>query len=540
MVLAIFAVAAFLFARVQNVWVDETTQLSGITLAPGALLAWLSGGFDPGFGVPPDRMPPVSYFIDMIGWHIWGSNELAFRLYHAAITAGGILVLMVAVTRRFGLRAALIAGLLMALSPKLVTTAVEIRAYPILLTLSCLQVALLLWGDVAAKPKRLALFVLLGVLSGYTHFFGLVATSAYAAAAFLDARDTKGAVRVVLAYGLLLLLWAGLYPFVAGASTISSTHTDPSVVLPDVAAFLAQTLGSSAIMVSPLVATLHFASAALLIVLGAIGLGRVIARDGLEARHEPWLGLLVALLAGIAVTLVASLLVASFDALAPRYSVWMLPPLIVLIAIAADGAMAPPGRLARLTRLGALAVLAISAVWAQALFLSRAEWFIHGPSGVLEQMLAEAPQPVAVVHVGESWAWGYFPLYRAHRDTLPQWLLAPDGESVIRITRGGDPSGDPQPLSVLNDTAALLVSRIDLKTFKDLRLLKDRRDMAFQATGALAPAVERAGWESGTLIHRPGNFTFNGALYRRASPPLPQLTHKAAAPSTPLIEDSSE
>ena len=536
LVLAAFFAGAFMFARAQNIWIDETTQLSGMTLAPGALLAWLGGTYDPAFGVPADRMPPLSYAIDMIGYRLWGAHELAFRLYHAAITAAGILLLMAALARRFSLRAAIIAGLLLALSPKLIMTAVEIRAYPILLAISCAQVALLITGDIASKPRRLALFFLLGLLSGYTHFFGLIATSAYAAAAFIDARTMKAAARIVAVYALLLLCWTGLYPFVTGASAISSTAPEHVVGFSDLASFLAQTLASNAIMVDPIVAGLYLASSGALVVAGIMWIATRLPSGSLAVRHDPAVGLMVALAAGITVTIAASLLVASFDALASRYSLWMLPALMAVIAISADRAISADWRAMRIGGLFAFAILALSTVTAQALFLNRAEWFIHGPSRTLETMLAQAEGPTAVVHVGPGWPWGYFPLYRNHRDALPQWLLTDDGRAVIAITQGGDASGEKQPLTILDDRRSLIVSRVDLKSYQDLGLLAAGNAQALLPPGDLAASLTDRGWQRQHQVHKPGNFTFTGALYEHHPSPLPPTLKSSA----PRIKDKPE
>jgi 4-amino-4-deoxy-L-arabinose transferase-like glycosyltransferase len=518
LVLLLFAIAAILYARVQNIWVDETTQLSGSTLTPGPLLAWLAGDLQLPFGVPPDRMPPVSYFIDMIGWRIWGDNLLAFRLLHAAITGLGIAVLMAAVARRFSLAAALATGLILALSPKLIETAVEIRAYPIFFTLSCLQLAMVLRGDVAARTGRMALFILLGLLSAYTHFFGVIATSAYLVAIFIDVRDVRAAVRVVIGYALLLLLWTGLAPFIFGAVSNSPANQVAATDLDAIATFILQLLSNAAIMVDPFNALLYFGGVALLVLLGAIGLLAIVRTKGLaEARHDPAVGIALALVAGIGVVLGAAFVIKGFSTLAPRYNVWLMPPVALMIGLAAAGAITPNGKAARGLRLGALALLLIGAVWAQIAFLKRAGWFIHGPSTTLEQMIAEADAPVAIVHAGQGWAWGYFPLYWKHKDALPQWLLTPDGRAAIRIGRGGDPGGTPQPLSILKGYRTLLVSQVQLMTYEDLRLI--RADPSRMATRELAPGLGSAGWRSGAPVYRPGNYAFTGQLYHKPRTP---------------------
>lgn len=530
-VLFVFAAAAIFFAQAQNVWVDESTQLSGMTLAPGTLFAWLSGAIKLPLGVPEDRMPPLSYLVDIVGWHLWGANALAFRLYHAAIAGAGIALLVVALARRLGARTALIAGFILALSPKLVEVAVEIRAYPLFLALSCAQLALILGGGVAARPMRLVLFLLLGLMSGYTHFFGVVASSAFTLAVFLDARDVRAAIRVVLGYALLLLLWGGLAPFILGAASISPTGQAAGAGLADIAAFLLQTLTNSAVMIYPPVALAYFAGLGLLVLLGAIGLGRIVAREGIAARHDPLVGIAAALAAGIAVILAAALVVRGFSVLSPRYNLWMMPAAAILVAAAADGLIAPAGRIARHARRAGLLLFAAGALGAQAVFLWHSGWFVHGPPKELDGMMARSAQPLAVVHVGDGWPWTYFPFFWRYREALPQWQLAPDGRSVSRILRdsAGAP-GTPLPFSALEGYGTLLVARTELKTFEDLREIGwGTAPPPFH--DELAPALGAAGWQAGRSVYRPGNFTFTAQLYDRRS---------SNRPSGPRLTDGSE
>jgi len=55
-----FVIELYAFARVQDIWVDESTQLSGIRVRIWEMLQWLSGVDLDRFGVAGDRMPPVS------------------------------------------------------------------------------------------------------------------------------------------------------------------------------------------------------------------------------------------------------------------------------------------------------------------------------------------------------------------------------------------------------------------------------------------------------------------------------------------------
>ncbi|MBO9574183.1 MAG: glycosyltransferase family 39 protein [Sphingobium sp.] len=514
-VLLLFAAGVFVFAPAQNVWIDESTQLSGMTLPVGQLIPWLTGKLALPLGTPPDRMPPLSYLVDHMAWLVFGSTPIAFRLFHAAIVGGALLLLMTAMARRFNGRSALITGLVLALSPKFIELAVEIRAYPFFTAISCAQIALLLGGDVAAKPKRLALFVLLGLASAYTHYFGVVATSAYFVAVLADTRRWRDAIQAVLAYGVMALLWLGLIPFVTGATSISSATEVAQTGVGALAAYLFQLLGSAAQMVNPVAAALYFGGAALLVLLGVLGLLMLLGRERLEARYNVAFALALALAAGVSVTVLAGFAIKGFNALAPRYNLWALPLLALLIGVAADGLIGLPGKAARRARYGALALLAIGAIWAQAGFLGRAQWYIHGPSAALEETIAKAGDNKAVVYVATgspTWSWGYFPLYWRHRATLPQWLLTADGAHVVRIGIGGDPNGAPQPLSALDSFSHLVVARIDLKTYKDLRAVVASGG-AMAAPADLAPTLSQAGWQPAQAIARPGFYTLTGQIY---------------------------
>ena len=80
LVLALFAAAAIAFARHQAIWIDETTQLFGLTLPFGQQLDWLSGAVQIASGVPPDRAAPMSYWLGGIWAALYGLGEMQMRL----------------------------------------------------------------------------------------------------------------------------------------------------------------------------------------------------------------------------------------------------------------------------------------------------------------------------------------------------------------------------------------------------------------------------------------------------------------------------
>src|SRR6516164_1042699 len=47
-----FSIEIYIFARVQDIWLDESTQLSGITLNIWELFRWLAGADQDRLGVP--------------------------------------------------------------------------------------------------------------------------------------------------------------------------------------------------------------------------------------------------------------------------------------------------------------------------------------------------------------------------------------------------------------------------------------------------------------------------------------------------------
>ena len=73
------AVPSAYFASRQTIWIDETTQLSGLTLSPVQVVPWLLGHDSYRFAVPGDRMPPMSYWIGWTWGKCFGSSEWSLR-----------------------------------------------------------------------------------------------------------------------------------------------------------------------------------------------------------------------------------------------------------------------------------------------------------------------------------------------------------------------------------------------------------------------------------------------------------------------------
>ncbi|MEI8195479.1 MAG: glycosyltransferase family 39 protein, partial [Phycisphaerae bacterium] len=134
--LTIYLIAGFSFAQRQTLWLDETTQLSGIPLGPVEVTRWLAGApHDFGCPTAPDRMPPVSYWAGQLWVRGFGFSELALRYMGVACVAGAVALVYAAGRRAFGAVGGLAAGLYLAVSPAVLDKLVEIRAYPLYLLL---------------------------------------------------------------------------------------------------------------------------------------------------------------------------------------------------------------------------------------------------------------------------------------------------------------------------------------------------------------------------------------------------------------------
>lgn len=475
---ALFVAGGVVFLRAQNVWIDETTQLSGMALSLPRMIAWLTGTPEPTLGVPPDRMPPISYLFDAAFWRVWGDNIQAFRLLHLIVAASGLVVLLAAVRRVCGTAAMTVTGLLLVLLPKLTDIAVEIRAYPLVFAIACIQVAMLLTRRGRLDWRWLAGFAAVGLVASYTHFFGVVATSAFFVALFVASGSRAAAIRVVAVYAALAVSWVGLAPFIVGAASASGIEDHADMSVGGIFAYLLRLMGHSANLLSwPGTALLAVGALTLL----GISIARVIVqgrREGLATLADPVAMLIVAVLAGVAATLAAGFVAAGFNPTKPSYSIWMLPVLAVLIgaafrssqdgAAAAAGEAAPRG-LASRARIALAAVMLIGAAWGHWDFLSRAAWFTHGPDTALSGAVAAAGPDSAVVYVGPTWPYGFYPLYWHQRDGVDQWLIAEDGSGVRRIGVGGDPTTLVEPFDVLDRYRAIVIARIDVHDYRHFR-----------------------------------------------------------------------
>ncbi len=330
---AFFLVALFLliagsFALHQNLWVDESTQLSGLSLSFVDIYRWLGALIDNPFPVPSDRMPVLSYWLGAAWAVVFGLDVLAMRWFSIVLVASSLCLLTFFLLRR-GQPVVLFSSLLfLCLSPNLTIIAVEIRAYALFFLLSV--VAILLYIDIIWSREKgqnidrhiLVLIVVLA-LAINTHFFGLVLCGSllltYLLTTLFDKRFEFKAQYFWLASVLLsLAILFIVLPVMASFTSQAGGKSSQSIVGPAVK--LIYRLVSHQSMQS--VSWFPFAALAIFYLTIVFSLIKKISLIKVS--------LIIILASGFTVVFIANIFLSNFDALAPHYNIWMLAVIALL------------------------------------------------------------------------------------------------------------------------------------------------------------------------------------------------------------------
>lgn len=458
---ACFVLFAALFARQQSIWVDETTQLSGLTLSPIESAAWLAGEDAHRFGVPPDRTPPLSYWV---GWgfsQVFGLSESSMRWFGIACVALAILIVHLTAQRLWGMRAGMVAGLIIALSPNAIEFGVEIRAYPLFLLLASIGTAALCRYVIAEPTRRMTWLLVLaasGLLMSYTHFFGLVAAGAlFASVLVLSILRRHGVISTLLVGGVTLLLSAGLVPFITSASDVSGDGGAVTFQLPavgDVARYGYRSLaGHPAMTVVRPAAILASAGA------GVLGLAALAPKRQLASTT--WV-VLLALIAGMVVILAASCFVTTFEVLRPSYSIWRMP----MVALVCASALSARHGGVRKAAVCAAALAVGGSAFAAGVQVWRGDLFRHGPHESIAAIAEELDGSVQIVHESPAqWGQAYYPLRYHFGVELTQWAGV-EGQSGVGLVRQLPDSDQALDVSTL-DGRFVVVLRDQAQFWRD-------------------------------------------------------------------------
>jgi hypothetical protein len=522
------------FATIQDIWTDETTQLSGITLDIEDLLRWLTGVDALRFGVPGDRMPPLSYLLDW-GWlRLFGSSEIGFRLFHSAFVFCGVAGLAILAWRQIGQIATTIFLGFMALSPKLIQAGVEIRAYPIFFAIACAQTAvfLRLAGNPAdCKGWPLATFALLCLAAIYTHFFGIVSSGAFAVALAVSLaghRDARKAL--VLSFAVVAIGTLGVLPFVLAAGKIPPTVVDEINGFPAphqmtaerLLAYFFRLFADAPNMVWIGAAASFFAGT--LALLAASAAGPYFRPQKRYFESGDWL--FVVVLVGILVTMTAGFLIKSFDPLKPAYSIWMLP---LIGFITASGWRSLCGYLwwEGAGRTVATSAMLIGAALSAFVFFADSQAFMHGPGRFMTSLYDKETAPKAIIYPADAeWGFAYYPLIFRRGDQTDQYAAARDEISLNRIKK--DRHG---PLTLLETvtTAAqykvIFIVDLKLRSYADIRRCENNINTCpqFEPRNLKKILIESGQWKARATERQFGIYDTQVDILEKTGEPITKL-----------------
>jgi len=428
-IVAASILSAAMFLPQQTLWVDETTQMSGLTLNPIEVIRWLTSGKDAsqyGFGVPPDRMPPFSYWVGW-GWStIWGLSETAMRWLGVILMAIAVGVIFVTAYKTWGLGAATVAGFLFGLSPNVLVTSVEIRAYPLFLLLSACS--FWFFTRILAQPDKyrwqhIAGLLLSLVLAMYTHFYGVVLAGALLSACLLVVWYAKGrSWPIIISIGIVGIAMLGLIPFVLTAFSFSHSATEKNYLYSIVRLLYR-------LFVHPTMAVNQMAVGIALISAIILGLLAIPRKKDNTVQNGIWLALIV----GFMTVVIANFVFSSFGATAPSYNSWMLPGVYLLLA---GGLAVTYQRSLRKLAIIAAVLLIGANGFATSQLIIHGEYFAHGPHQKIANLIRHlGSDKVSIVYENSNVPIGYFPLRYEFGSQLPQYLHESDDSGKINVLR---------------------------------------------------------------------------------------------------------
>lgn len=419
LLLLLFSTVAITFSYQQNLWVDESTQLSGLTLSVVDMYFWLGGLIDNPFPVPSDRMPMLSYLLGSVWVSMFGSDVVVLRWLSITLVLLSLVILSVYFFKKRQPMVLLGALLFLCLSPNVLINAVEIRAYALFFALSL--VAVLLYVDLVLTLERsgsifghiLALSLVL-MLAINTHFFGLILSGAllgtYLLSCFVDRRFVMrwqyvAVVTVFLGVGIALIVLPVLASFTSqGGGKASSSLMVPAVKL------IYRLVAHQSMM-----AVFFLPYIALLLVYGVIVVSLIKRLTLIKVS------LVLILVLGFSAVFVANIFLSNFDALAPHYNIWMLPVLAVLFGYClADVAFSKAAMV--------LVGLLVSLGWGQYTLAVSGEKYAHTRFDQIEQRVNQyRTQGTVGVLYNKSMAKTWFAGRYVFADRVNQYIATANG-----------------------------------------------------------------------------------------------------------------
>ncbi len=425
-----FWAAAWVFARGQSIWVDETTQMYGIQQSFGTSMAWLTTTRPEVHPVPFDRMPPLSYLLGMAWSGIFGFSENALRIMGIVFASLAIPALYLSGRMFAGRLGGLFVVVFVAVSANAMGYASAIRAYPIYFAATAWAILaycrIVFLGGITARYLALTACLIVAM---YLHFYGCVAAFCLGLSLLVWNIATRQPVAPLFLWaGILAVAALGLLPFIQAATSISGqpdAGANGSGLRDVVVATARLAYRIVAHPVYEVVPALRLGHLALIGVLGLIALVRLVT--GIDRKPA---AIVLPLAIGFAFLAVVDLAVDGFEVQAPHYNIWMIP----LVGLFLATALAQGGGMVRKAGSAVGIGLMATTLVGTGLLLRHASLYSNGPGDWTFAQIAD-PDRTLVIHEGTTWGSLYFPLVYLSAGKLEQWLQADDG-TMTRLLPG--------------------------------------------------------------------------------------------------------
>jgi len=507
--LLLFAASALRFAVTGAPGLDDIAHLQAIALPLPDLLGWIAGSDATGLRPAPSHAAPLPLLLDALLWRIDPFGLTGLRLLHLAMALAAFGLLLRAVAMRMDRRTALVAGLLIALSPRLIEAVTNLGPDPYVVIIFCCQLAILLTRGKIGGRDPLLLLCILGVLAALCGVAGALATLTLFAMLLVAAPDRaearhrlRAALRTLPALLIPIALQIGFGP-PAEAPTLEL-----------LIGFANKLLAHNADLLLPTGVLLRVPGIALLILIGMIGLARRLRAHGPSERTHPFAVLLAGCVAGALLVLVAGPLLRLHDWSEPTRHAWLSLLVGLLAATAFTPRLISADEALRRIRLAGAGAMIAGALVGTIAYHYRADWFGAASQAGLDRALAAAGPRAAIVYTGADWERAYVP-HRWLRGPAAndQWLLTGDGRHVQHLLPDGRLSDVRQAPDALDGHAALVLVRIDRRGWRDLRNVVNSA-----AASAMPPArLDHFSpmWRADPAQAAPGEYWLTTQILRR-------------------------
>ncbi len=461
--LLLFAASGVRFSLESAPGVSDIGHLGALSLPFGRLLGWLLGAAEPSLVPAPPASAPLPILLDWLIWRVNPFGLAGLRIAHVAMATGAIALLIHALKLRIDMRAAALAAVVIALSPRFVAAVTSLGATPYIFALFCWQLSILLTRGKIGGPEPLLLLTGLAAATGLCGPAAMPAVATLFAMLLLSAPDRSELLRRCGYAACAVLAWT--WPLVMQIRL--GEPVDP-FSKQGVVSLLIKLVAHNADLVILPGGLILAAGTALLILLGSLAFLDRLRRNGMAERGSPFGLLLIGNGCGLAFVLLAGPSLRLYPWTEYANQSW-LSLLVVLLAAACftPRLLASEGISRRFRQLGA-GLMLIGALSGILSYHLRAEWFAAGPEAGLQRALTLASNSRAVVYTGADWGRTYFPHAWLNPDDNDQWLLTLDATAVQRVSPGGRLS-EPQPLAVLNGYTTIVLARIERHGWRDMR-----------------------------------------------------------------------